>query len=233
MDPARAAALSRFTPPLANAWMIAEITNAEDGYATTSGRPQVTVTFSPVAGNTVQRDIRICGYIPRQEEGDSPATLKQLLGRAKNFVRAVTPGLPAYPERLGRGVYAVQEPIEAKDHRTGEVMRFEAGEELNFTGYNLAAIGVDTLIFKAMKGLGERAASLKGERIFIKPGKAHISEAGTVSQFIDGYAAQLKDGEVYLDEGFIDQELQETFLESLGLGDVVDEADYGPAPDSD
>lgn len=228
MDPARAAALARFTPPLANAWMIAEITSADNGYASTSGRAQVTVCFSPVAGNTVQRDIQIRGYIPRQEEGDSPQVLKKVLGRAKNFVRAVTPDIPAYPARIGRGVYSVVEDIEAVNYRTGETVVFQAGEQLDFKDYNLAAMGVEAKLFEAMQELGDRTAELKGKRLFIKPGKAFISDEGTVSQFIDGFAAQLKDGDVYLDSDFIDVELQESFLEAMGLGDVVgDDASAG------
>lgn len=212
----RQAALSRFRTPLKNAWMLAEITAAED---TTSGggRPQINVRFAPCVGNVPQRDLEITGYIPKCEPDDDPQTLKNIKRRAGGFVRAVDPEFPRFPKKAMKGVYDVKDTVVAVGY-DGTETTHEEGTQVGFKEYDDICRTLDARIFRTLDELGERAKELVGMRIFIKPGKAKFDEEYGLSQFIDSYAGDLGDTPVETDN-LVDEDAQAALLDKLGLAE--------------
>jgi hypothetical protein len=217
MDPRKAAALSRFKTPLLAEWMLAQILEATD---TTSqaGREQVAVTFAPVVNNVPQRDLSIRGYIGRPQEGDDPLTLKRIRERNGGFVRAIDPEFPRYPTRIGNGVYEVMQDISCT-LPSGEVVEYAAGQQIGWKEYSHVADEVDATVMERLMTLGGVVEDLPGKRIYIKPQKARLDDAGRISQFIGSYSAELSDGTSVADETVLDESQAQEFLAAMGLLD--------------
>ena len=156
MDNKTAGILSRFKSPLSTKWMLAEIMDAEDGQAQTSGRDQVTAKLSPVANNNVVRDLNIAAYVGRSMDGDPPDALAKVRKRGYPFICAVDPDFPRLPFREGKGSYTVQQDITCTNPKTGETKDYKAGQNVGFSGYNDIAVEVDAMTFDALDTLGDK-----------------------------------------------------------------------------
>lgn len=204
MDPRKAAILSRMRAPLKTSPMLSEIVDVEVG-TSQAGNTQLVATIAPVENNIPVRDKALRFYLRLPNGKDGPEDLGRMRQKGYSFLTAVNTDFPRYSKRVGKDQYQLPN-----------------GEVVSFKEKATSDAAVDEAVFAALDKMAEggtdAVADYAGRRVFMCPQTAEFdADNMRLTQFIKYIAADLRDGQDYLTNDFVDTEKQAEFLTAAGI----------------